>query len=223
MGARGVAAMLGMVAIATAGCGGDPTRSAPDRTPESSIAQRVTTAATTSNTTPSFQTPDYGIEPTDTASPQTGCPLSDAAADVHVRADAAGSPTAVVAVPDGFTAASRAGTARLTMSGPGGLTAAVEVRSADPDPRTAFSRYISERIGGSQDQVVNVLPGPMCGYSGQRIGGLLDGDDFADRIVHVGTGAGDFLLVVALQGPSGAGDFGAARSALLADFGVRLP
>lgn len=63
----------------------------------------------------------------------------------------------------------------------------------------------------------------MCGYSGQRIGGLLDGDDFADRIVHVGTGSGDFLLVVALQGPSGAGDFGAARSALLADFGVRLP
>lgn len=203
--------MLGMVAIATAGCGGDPTRSAPDLTPESSIAQRVTTSATTSNTTPSFQTPDYGIEPTDTASPQTGCPLSDAAADVHVR------------VPDGFTAASRAGTARLTMSGPGELTAAVEVRSADPGPRTAFSRYISERIGGSQDQVVNVLPGPMCGYSGQRIGGLLDGDDFADRIVHVGTGSGDFLLVVALQGPSGAGDFGATRSALLADFGVRLP
>ena len=58
---------------------------------------------------------------------------------------------------------------------------------------------------------------------GRRRDDPLDGDDFADRIVHVGTGSGDFLLVVALQGPSGAGDFGATRSALLADFGVRLP
>ena len=71
---------------------------------------------------------------------------------------------------------------------------------------------------------VSVLPGELCGYSGQKLMGILadqpgQGIDYADRIVHVWTDSGDFLIAVHVEAPTGTAGFDAAESVMLADFG----
>lgn len=48
------------------------------------------------------------------------------------------------------------------------------------------------------------------------------GVHYADRIVHVWTDQGGFLVAVRLEGPNGT-DLDAAKTVLLAAFGVRMP
>jgi hypothetical protein len=133
-----------------------------------------------------------------------------------------------MAIPEGFGPAPASGDAALTLSGPDGMTVTVSITPTDLDAAGAFERYADERTAGSAISSISLLPGDLCGYSGQEMMGTLAEDpgeavEFADRIVHVWTDAGDFLLAVHLQGPSGTPGFETAQTALLADFGIRLP
>ena len=48
------------------------------------------------------------------------------------------------------------------------------------------------------------------------------GVEFADRVVHVWTNDGDFLIAIRLQAPQGT-SLDSAKEVLLADFGIRMP
>jgi hypothetical protein len=50
-----------------------------------------------------------------------------------------------------------------------------------------------------------------------------DGVEFRDRIVHVWTNAGDYLVAIHLQAPSGSAGLDGAADVLLADFGIVIP
>lgn len=213
--------------------------SAQDTTKSSAEAATTTTHATSpapagssTATSEEFTLPAYGVEPTTTralAPGETTCePDGGAANTVDATGAAPGSPTAIVAVPDGFTSAPGTGDTALTMTGPDGLTATVTITPTTLDAAAAFQQYADQRTAKASINSVSVLPGDLCGYSGQELMGILadkpgDGIDYADRIVHVWTASGDYLIAIALQGPNGAPGLDAAKSVALADFGIRMP
>ena len=73
---------------------------------------------------------------------------------------------------------------------------------------------------------VSVLPAELCGYSGQKLMGAWSDTpqqsvEFLDRIVHVWTNAGDYLVAVHVQAPAGTAGFDAAvGGAASTDFAV---
>jgi hypothetical protein len=96
------------------------------------------------------------------------------------------------------------------------------------DAEAAFEQYGNQRTEKASINSISLLPGDLCGYSGQELIGILaenpvDGVDYADRIIHVWTNSGDFLVAVQLQGPNGGPGLDPAKSVLLADFGIRMP
>ena len=95
------------------------------------------------------------------------------------------------------------------------------------DPAAAFQQYADQRTADYEINSVSLLPGELCAYSGQELMGVLADDpaqtiDYADRIIHVWTNNGDYLIAVQLQGPAKSADLDAAKSVLLADFGIRM-
>ncbi|CAM5741408.1 hypothetical protein MAUB1S_01622 [Mycolicibacterium aubagnense] len=76
------------------------------------------------------------------------------------------------------------------------------------DAASAFREYADTRTAGHEYNSVSILPDELCGYSGQKLMGVLadkpgSGDDYVDRIVHVWTNTGDHLIALQLQGPTG--------------------
>lgn len=182
---------------------------------------------------PSFSHPDYGVVPT-TRHPltanETTCepPQSEPAITYDARTADPAAPVAIVVMPEGFTPSPGSGDVALTLTGPDGITGSVSITPTNPDPLASFSAYSDALTAKSPISSVSVLPGDLCDYSGQKLMGMLadapgKATDFADRVVHVWTNTGDYLIAIHLQGPQGAAGFNAAESELLADFGVRIP
>lgn len=74
---------------------------------------------------------------------------------------------------------------------------------------------------------VSVLPADLCGYSGQKLlGSWADTPEqaveFGDRVAHVWTNSGDYLVAVHVQGTSGAG-FDPFTSPMMDDFAIEIP
>lgn len=229
------AGVIGCLVIAVA-CGCDRTTGG---MPAETVAAPVTTTTTTANGSPtttattdgSTETmPPYGVLETSKgplAPGEVTCEPGPANT-VEVTGSAAGSPTVLIAMPEGFGPAPAPGDAALTLNGPDGMTATVSITPTSLDAAGAFQRYADERTAGVAISSISLLPGDLCGYSGQEMMGNLADDpgeavQFADRVVHVWTDSGDFLIAVRLQGPSGAPGFETAQTALLADFGIRMP
>lgn len=224
---------------ALAGCARTTEGASAEDTPASSAASTTTThpaspAPAGSSTTSSseFTLPAYGVEPTTTRALAPGeitCePDAAASHTVDATGAAPGSPTAIVAVPDGFTSVPGTGDTAVTMTGPDGLTATVTITPTTLDAAAAFQQYADQRTAQATINSVSVLPGDLCGYSGQKLMGILadkpgEGVDYTDRIVHVWTASGDYLIAVQVQGPNGAPGLDAAKSVALADFGIRMP
>ena len=231
-----VAAVL---VTALAGCARTTDGASAEDTAKSSAEATATTHSASSSpvgsstaTSEEFTLPAYGVEPTTTralAPGETTCEPDGAAANsVDATGAAPGSPTVIVAVPEGFTSAPGAGDTALTMTGPDGLTGTVTITPTTLDAAAAFQQYADQRTGQASINSVSVLPGDLCGYSGQTLMGILadkpgEGIDYADRIVHVWTASGDYLIAIALQGPNGAPGLDDAKSVALADFGIRMP
>ncbi|MGV0813589.1 hypothetical protein ABQF34_16620 [Mycolicibacterium boenickei] len=177
---------------------------------------------------PELGLPDYGVEPTTTrvlAPGEVTCPPPPGPT-VTVRSQAPGSPVLTVAVPEGFTEVTPHEDA-VRLTGPPGMTAVVTLTPTTRTARAAFEQYTDERVADFPINSVSVLPGDLCGYSGQELMGVLaeqpgKGTEYADRIVHVWTNRGDYLAVVRLEAPSGTPGFDEARPAMLADFGIAM-
>ncbi|MBX7432101.1 hypothetical protein JDV09_08270 [Mycobacterium sp. Y57] len=136
-------------------------------------------------------------------------------------------PTATVAVPDGWTMLSGDGDVGARLEGPAGEEATVSITATSADPAAAFRAYADKLTDGYVITTLSVLPAEMCGFSGQKLTGILsDGTEtvqYEDRIVHVGTAQGDYLIAVHVQAPSGAAGFDDAAATVTEDFEIGLP
>jgi hypothetical protein len=231
---------IGAVSALVAALGGCATTTggAPVQTPVAGSATASSTTSTTASTSTTTsapatsELPPFGVLETTkvpvTPGELTCGPDPAPAGALDVTGSAAGSPTVLFAVPEGFTATGPAGAAALSLTGPDAMTATVTIAPTTLAAGPAFAQHADALTGSSDISSISLLPGELCGYSGQEMmGSLGDGAgtavEFADRVVHVWTAAGDFLITVHLQAPSGAAGFDGARSALFADFGIRMP
>jgi len=223
------AALAGLTAVLLSGCG-----AAVDETRSASTLLVVTPADVTSTSMPSSEMslPPYGVEETTrvpvTPGELTCSPDTTVANPVQVRGADPGAPTALIGIPAGFTEAGTGPDGVLHLAGPDQMTASISISPTTLEPMAAFQAHAEALTAGSDISSLSVLPGDECGYSGQKMmGSLSDGDalatEFADRVVHVWTAGPDYLVVIHLQGPTGAAGFDDARTALLADFGIRMP
>lgn len=233
--------VVGVVAAGVALSACSRTAPAPVAAPEPTSTTVSTTSAdpttspgatTTSNLEAPHDLPDYGVLETSkrpvSAGETTCAPDTPPAQTVEAHSAAPGSPTVLLGLPDGFTpAADPQGDIALNLTGPDGMTGTVTITPTTLDAAAAFQAYGDDRTKGSEISSLSVLPGDLCGYSGQELMGMLadqpgQGIEFADRVVHVWTNDGNFLIAIRLQAPKGT-SLDAAKSVLLADFGIRMP
>ncbi len=137
-------------------------------------------------------------------------------------------PTATVGVPDGWSMASgRADPEGARMQGPEAMRAIVTISPTPLGPADAFRQYEDDRTAGASISTLSLLPAELCGYSGQRLIGILsDGSEtveYEDRIVHVPGPTQDYLIAVRVEASSGATGFDEAAAQLTEDFGIGLP
>jgi len=138
-------------------------------------------------------------------------------------------PRITVGVPDGWSMSSGEGDVGGKLAGPGGMEATVTISLTQLDPATAFTRYADKLMEESAVSSVSVLPGELCGFSGQKLMGAWSDTpqnavEFEDRIVHIWTNSGkDYLVAVHVQAPTGTRDFDAAAALVTEDFEIVLP
>ena len=225
-------ALLSGCARSTEGTAADAGSSEPAQT-STSVTPSTTAAATPTSSKVMNSLPAYGVVET-TKRPvtagETVCePESAPAYTVEARSTAAGSPTVIIGVPDGFTpGAQPEGDVALNLTGPDGMTGTVTIAPTTLDAADAFEQYADDRTAAHEISSISLLPGELCDYSGQELMGILadqpgQGIDYADRIVHVWTDNGDFLIAVRLQAPNGAPGLDYAKSVMLSDFDIRMP
>jgi hypothetical protein len=230
-----IAALLAGCGKGTESAGGKTAGSVSPTTATSANTAPATTAPTpagTESTSPSFAMPAYGVQPTTTRALAPGevtCEFPAGASNtVDATGTAAGSPTVILAVPEGFSTQPGTDDTALKLTGPGGMTATVTISPTTLDAQAAFQQYADQRTAGASINSLSVLPGEVCEYSGQELMGILadrpgEEIDYADRVVHVWTGDGDFLIAVRLEAPNKTPGFDTAKSALLTDLGIRMP
>ena len=115
-----------------------------------------------------------------------------------------------------------------TLSGPEGMTATITITPTDLEPDAAFREYADAVMQQSSISSVSVLPGELCEYSGQKLMGAWSNTpqnavEFYDRVAHVWTNTGDFLVAVHVEAPAGVEELDAASDVLTGDFEVRIP
>jgi hypothetical protein len=170
-----------------------------------------------------------GVQPTPGTPAPAGAvvcahPLRPAAPLVVTTPDPS-APRITVAVPPGWAASGGAGESAARVDGPDDMWATVSISRSELDAAAAFDDYVDATMERSSVSSVNVLPAQLCGYSGQKLIGAWsenpqDAVEFADRIVHIPTAAGDYLVAVHVQGPAGAPGFESAAALLTGDFGI---
>jgi hypothetical protein len=202
--------------------------------------QRTTAASSAASTpsvvaTPSQQSDDsvFGIVPTEKTPvpPNTvACsqPVKPTAGMIASVADPA-APKITVAAPEGWSMSAGSGEIGGQLAGPDGMSATVRITATRLDPAAAFKKYADDLMEESPVSSVSVLPGELCGYSGQKLMGAWSATpqnavEFEDRIVHVWTNSGNnYLVAVHVQAPTGRPGFDAAASLLTDDFEIVLP
>ncbi|WP_422749452.1 hypothetical protein ACN27E_12470 [Mycobacterium sp. WMMD1722] len=139
-----------------------------------------------------------------------------------------GAPQITIALPETWTSAVSPDGAKLVMTGPDGLTGTLAVTPSGPDPAAAFEQYADQQTGQAPISSLSVLPADLCGYSGQKMLGMLSGGgappvEYLNRIAHVWTAGPSYLVAIHVQGPQNGDGATAAAKVILADFGIRIP
>ena len=231
-------AALCLTAVLVSGCGkgsdGEPGADAV----ESESTSTTSTTVTSTQTTRAIPTPEADFtEPgvlTTTRTPVPAgtvtCELPQPAPDGVATASVSdpGAPKITVALPQGWTTAPGEGDVGAKLTGPEGVWATVTIAKTTLDPAAAFKQYSDEAMAGSAVSSVSVLPADLCGYSGQKLlGSWADTPEqaveFGDRVVHVWTNSGDYLVVVHVEGPQGNADFDPFTSPMMDDFAIEIP
>jgi hypothetical protein len=199
----------------------------------SSVLPSATSPSTRAIPTAESDLTEPGVVPTTRRSVPAGTmtcestdPPPDGAATATVADPAA--PKITVALPAGWSTGQGDGDVGAKLTGPEGIWATVTIAKTTLDPATAFKQYADEAMGASAVSSVSVLPADLCGYSGQKLLGSCSdapeqGVDFGDRIAHVWTNAGNYLVTVHVQGPASNADFDPFTSPLMNDFGIEIP
>lgn len=165
------------------------------------------------------------VQPNTVACPQTIKPSVQMTAAV----DDPQAPRITVGVPDKWSATAGSGDVGGRLDGPGGMQATVTIASTQLDPAAAFRKYADDLIGEAAVSSVSVLPGQLCGFSGQKLMGAWSDTpqnavEYEDRIVHIWTNSGtSYLVAVHVQAPTGTPDFDSAAALLTEDFEIVLP
>ena len=219
---RRLAVVVLLAVLAASAC----TRSS-DGVPVAAPAQQSTgtTTATTGRDEPApgvVPTPEPRAGPEPLCAPTTLPPVRTVALVADPDA-----PTATVAVPDGWSMSGGNGDVGAELNGPAGMRAVVTIAATDADAETAFREYADQLTADSSITTLSVLPGELCGLSGQTLLGILsDGTEtvqYRDRIVHVPTGERDYLIAVHVTAPSDASGFDEPAALLTDDFEIGLP
>ena len=109
------------------------------------------------------------------------------------------------------------------------MEATVTIAATKLDPGAAFRKYSDDLMAKSAVSSVRVLPGELCGYSGQKLMGAWSDTpqnavQYEDRVVHIWTDSGpDYLVAVHVQAPTGTPGFDSAAALLTEDFEIVLP
>ncbi|UUO01229.1 hypothetical protein M4D79_21830 [Mycolicibacterium novocastrense] len=193
----------------------------------------VTATSTPSSTVPSHPDVDSaqpGIVPTATPSATGGgCNLPGPPPEqVSAAVPDPAAPTITVALPAGWSATAGQGDVGLRLTGPDGMWATVTIAKTTLPPAEAFERYADDAVAASDISTLSVLPAELCGYSGQRLlGSWADSPgpavEFGDRIAHIATSTGDYLVAVHVQAPAQTVGFDPLASPLLGEFGIVIP
>ena len=200
--------------------------------PRAAPGAQQTTSTTTGTTTATTgrEQPAPGVVPSP-GPPAASGPLCAPASLPPVRTVALvadpSAPTATVAVPDGWSMAGGSGDVGAELAGPAGMRAVVTIAPTGTDAEVAFRDYADQLTADSSITTLSLLPGELCGLSGQKLLGVLsDGTEtieYRDRIVHVPTGAGAYLIAVHVTAPSDAAGFDEPAALLTGDFEIALP
>jgi len=165
------------------------------------------------------------VPPNTVACSQTITPTVRMTAEV----DDPHAPKITVGVPDRWSMSAGTGDVGGRLAGPGGMEATITIAVTQLDPAAAFKKYADDLMAESAVSSVSVLPGELCGYSGQKLMGAWSDTpqnavEFEDRIAHVWTNNGsNYLVAVHVQAPAGTPDFDAAAALLTEDFEIVLP
>jgi hypothetical protein len=154
-------------------------------------------------------------------------PVEPAVTAVAKVADPA-APTVTVVVPDGWSGKPGSGDVGTRLEGPDGMSATVTIVRSALDPVKAFTAYADKVMAVSTVSSVSVLPAELCGYSGQKLMGTWSDTpqqsvEFLDRIAHIPTSVGNYVIAIHVQAPAGTNGFDAASATLISDVGVRIP
>ncbi|WP_240761152.1 hypothetical protein [Mycolicibacterium sp. CR10] len=190
------------------------------------------TETTGSSPTTEMSSDEPGVVPT-TAPPAAAgqvC-VPDVPPPVSVVAQVAdpAAPTATVGVPEGWSMSSGNGPDAVgaQMDGQGQMSATVSISATPLDPAAAFRAYSDDLTRDATISTVSLLPAEMCGYSGQKLMGVLSDDaelsiEYKDRIVHVPTAGGNYLIAIHVEAPPSTPGFDEAASLLTEDFEIGI-
>jgi hypothetical protein len=137
-------------------------------------------------------------------------------------------PKITVRVPPGWSSTPGTGDVGALLSGPDDMVAEVTIASTPLDPGAAFTRYGDDVMARYPISTLSLLPGDFCGFSGQKLMGTWARDpdeslEYQDRIAHVWTNTGNYLVAVHVEAPSGTAGFDAAASVLTDEFSIVIP
>jgi hypothetical protein len=138
-------------------------------------------------------------------------------------------PKITVGVPDKWSMTAGTGDVGGQLDGPGGMQATVTIAPTQLEPGEAFRKYADDLMAESSVSSVSVLPGDLCGYSGQKLMGAWSETTqnavvYEDRIAHIWTNGGNnYLVSVHVQAPPGTPGFDSAAALLTEDFEILIP
>ena len=138
-------------------------------------------------------------------------------------------PRITVGVPDSWSMSVGGGDVGGRLAGPRGMQATITIAQTQLDPAAAFKKYADDLMTDSAVSSVSVLPGQLCGYSGQKLMGAWsdtpqDAFEYRDRVVDIWTNSGNnYLVTVHVQAPTDTPGFDPAAALLTNDFDILLP
>lgn len=137
-------------------------------------------------------------------------------------------PQITIRVPAGWSVTPGAGEVGASLSGPDDMVAKVTIAATPLEPAAAFTRYGDDLMAKYPISTLSLLPGDFCGFSGQKLIGTWAQDpdeslEYHDRIAHIWTNSGNYLVAVHVEAPAGAPGFDEAASVLTDKFSIVIP
>ncbi len=137
-------------------------------------------------------------------------------------------PQITIRVPAGWTVTPGSGDIGASLSGPDDMVAKVTIAATPLEPAAAFTRYGDNLMAKYPISTLSLLPGDFCGFSGQKLIGTWAQDpdeslEYHDRIAHIWTNTGNYLVAVHVEAPAGAPGFDEAASVLTDKFSIVIP